>query len=510
MRPPLPPVISLLVACALAATSCSPTPGSTSGDGGRTETGGGDGGSTSAGGGAGMDGGGVGVGGGAASAGGGVAGAGGGSPGVGGGGGGGVGTGGGGSAAGGGSAGTPGLGTFLRVGFFDQHLAAGPDGSMHLTFMDGVAERVYYGRCQTGCGDPAAWSPVQLRTNVELGVTTVGPYGLGVDASGRVHLLLGGVPPASSDANAIVYGTCASSCGTASSWTFLDLSSLAKGRSPVGTSRPFMVEPNGRVSFFTSDPGVYFACASNCANLASWSAPVALNGKPLHAVIDGAGVSHVLLRRGETQAGEPLLHYARCASACTTPESWRISTLGFIVGGRDWTASLTATAQGRVVVAYNQGVISTSPEDNQKLFIVSCLGDECLDLDRWSTFAAGALEEGSEGAWLEAKGESVALATTAGFALNLRDCDGSCEAAGSWSDPVEIDASAAMNLAWPPDSGSGCAGVSESASWWPRGPTVGLSSRGVVVVHNPYAIVKCPLNASPLRMPPIGRVVSSF
>lgn len=416
----------------------------------------------------------------------------------------------GGGGTGGGTASTGGVGTFVRVGFYNQYLAAGPDGSMHLTFLDGAAERAYYAHCDTRCGDPASWSPVLLRTNAQLGLITIGPYGIGVDASGRVHLLLSGVTPSGQTANALVYATCASGCSNAASWTFLDVSSLSTGRSAVSTERPFMVEPSGRVSFFTSDPGVYFACTSGCTTLSNWSANVSLNGNPLHAAVDGAGVTHVLLRQGSSAANEKLLKYARCASNCTMPASWAISSLGFLHNSNDYSASLTVTTSGRVFMAWNQGVITVSTADNRKLQVASCAGSGCMDLNTWASFTIGALDEGTEGAFLEASGESVALASVSEFDLNLRACDQNCQLPASWSAAGVIDNAASMNQALPPDTGTSCSGSSQSASWWPSSPSVGISARGVVVVHNPYGIVKCPSSVNPMRVPPIGRVISTF
>jgi hypothetical protein len=307
-----------------------------------------------------------------------------------------------------------------------------------------------------------------------------------------------------------VYATCASGCGSLAGWAFLDLTSLAPGRDAVGTTRPFIVEPGGRVSFVTSDPGVYFACNGSCTALTNWSASVSLNGRPLHAGIDGAGVTHVLMERGTTTAGDELLVYARCAANCTAPASWEVSSLGFLHRAHAYAMSLVVTAGGRVFIAYNQGATSGSPSENRKLFVNSCAGAGCMDLNSWSSVTLGELDEGLDGAWLQASGEALVLASVAGFELRLRGCDGSCQAAGSWSAPVVADTSAAINQAWPPDTATSCQGTSESASWWPRTPRVGASPRGVVVVHNPSGIVKCPGNPNPFSTPNIGRVISTF
>ena len=96
------------------------------------------------------------------------------------------------------------------------------------------------------------------------------------------------------------------------------------------------------------------------------------------------------------------------------------------------------------------------------------------------------------------------------FDLNLRACERDCHLAASWVGGVVADSAAAMNTAFPPDTGTRCSGTSQSASWWPSAPTVGVSSLGIVVVHNPHAIVKCPQDTNPFRVPPIGRVISTF
>jgi hypothetical protein len=403
-----------------------------------------------------------------------------------------------------------GIGSFVRVGFFNQHLATGPDGRMHLTFLEGAAERVFYGSCAQNCFTDAAWSPVQLRSSAQLGVTTVGPYGVGVDSTNRVHLLVGAVTGLGSSANAIQYGTCASSCGTASNWTWTDLSSVSTGRSIIGTNRNFMVRPSGAVSFFTSE-GVYFTCSGNCSTLANWTAPVTLTAEVLHAVVDGTGVSHALLNKGRSANNESLLGYARCATNCQLPASWQISQLGFLSNAPVFTASLTATASGRVFMAYNQGVISVSMQDNRKLFIASCPANgTCLDLNSWTSFTLGALDEGDSGAWAEAAGEGVLLASTTVSELNLRGCEQDCHLQANWAQGITVDTSMAVAQVVPPALGSSCPNTATFAAWYPRRPIVGISATGVAVVHNPSALVTCPGSTGPATRPPIGRIITTF
>lgn len=423
---------------------------------------------------------------------------------------------GGGTATGGGSGTTGGVGTFLRPGFYDQRLAAGADGAMHLLFADGAAQNINYGRCAGGCGSVGAWNVVQLRTTAQLGLTTVGAYGLEVEPGGRVHALLAGVPPFGSQANRIVYATCASGCTTAASWTFLDLSSLTPGANPIGTVKTFMRSATGQLSFlnqgtFNSQQAAYVSCASNCAQLSSWSAGAVLNGNPLHAAVDAAGVTHVMLHQGYATGGEGLLMYARCASGCTQAGSWQVSSLGFMSAAPLYTSGFAVTDSGRVFMAYNQGTLSGTPANQQRLLVNSCLGATmCLALDTWTSFAIGALDEGKAGIGLTTSGEGAVLTGTKDFDLDLSGCDADCHLAASWTAPTAIDTSAAIGQALAPDQGSSCPGLSESAAWWPKLPRVGISTLGVVVVHNPDAVVKCPQNSGPSRTPTIGRVISTY
>ena len=425
------------------------------------------------------------------------------------------GAGGGSGTAGGASGGGPSanIGTFPRVGMYDVVFAGGADGAMHILFNEGAAERVFYGRCTAVCGNPASWTMVQLASVSTSNTTAIGAEGLALDSTGRLHAIIAGVP-ASGSANRMVYATCASGCTTAASWTKLDISSVALD-STINTNSTFMVTAAGQVSFLTSGQtgsylSRYVSCAANCGTLASWSGAGVLDGNPLYARRDDQGVTHILFRAGTTAMGDELHFYGRCASACAQGTSWQISALGFIYRDGGYAAGFAVTPSGKVFLAYNQGAARESTADNNKLFVNSCSGTSCLDLNTWSSFSLGALEEGDNGSTLENDGEELGLATNDQFELKLRTCSASCGAAASWSAPAVIDSATAIAQTLAPDTGSACPGTSQSASWWPNRPAIGSSASGVVVAHVPYAIVKCPQNTNPSRLPTIGRIFSTY
>lgn len=407
--------------------------------------------------------------------------------------------------------------TVLRVGFDDQHLAIGPDQRVHLTFVDGAAQRVHYAQCEQNCGDLDAWTAVQLLDNARLGVLVVGPYGLAVDRTGRVHMITSAVARAGSSAWQIAYGTCASDCLTPANWTFVDLSSLAPDHSLIGTNETLMVSPSGQVSFvtdgrFDSLRAAYFRCDSGCQNAAQWRAGLsAINGSPSHARLDSAGVTHVTFAGGRTSAGEQLLQYARCAGDCGREASWQVSMLGFLTSMPVWESSFEIDSADRLFIAFNQGVITQSAELNRRDLLASCAGSNCLALDTWTSAPMGELEEGDGGQSLvRAPGGGLAWSTVLGPRVRTRTCANNCANAAAWSEPVEIDNHDAIAATVHGDTASACPGRSESAGWWPRTPMTAVNDRGVVVVHNPHAIVKCPGDPNPDRMPPIGRVIASF
>jgi len=420
----------------------------------------------------------------------------------------------GGSGATAGGSSTGGVGTFLRVGMFDIELASGSDGRMHMLFSEGAAERAFYGSCVSNCSAAASWSPVQLASIAQLNLTALGAEGIGVDSTGRVHALISGVPVfGAGNVNSSVYLTCASNCGVAASWTQLDLSSVAVENS-IGTASTFMVSPSGGASFLTRElngQARWVGCASNCGTLSSWSAGNVIAGNPMHARLDGAGITHVIYNGGTTMMGDNLLFYARCASGCAQGASWQASAVGFIHRTPSYESSFAVTASGKLFVAYNQGIAMAGTADNRKLLVNTCqTPNNCLDLNTWASFSLGVQDEGDDGTWLEAAGEELGLASTRSFDLNVYECTANCGAAAGWGTATVVDTNAAITQVIHPATGSSCPSSSESAAWWPNSPVIAAGPAGIVIAHSPYAIVKCPGITNPSRLPPIGRIITTF
>jgi hypothetical protein len=391
-------------------------------------------------------------------------------------------------------------GTFDRPGFGDVHLAAASDGSIHLVFVDGASSATWYARCEANCGDPASWSPVKIAPNA-IATGYQSANGLAVDASGRVHMLL----------TESVYATCASGCEAPASWSFTSLDALEPG-AEAAVFRAFDVAPSGALSFVTRS-GNYYTCASDCTNVASWKPVVRIAGTPLHLRVDGKGGVHVLLDAGQTPAGETQLAYARCASACDQLSSWALSEQRFLAKTQSYSPSLAATASGRVYLTYQQGTLADGADPNNgQLVVRSCAGADCTNLTSWTAFSLpGDPGEGEEGTWIEAAGEGLVLASaTGGGDLYVRTCESGCDAASGWSEPIVADTSAAVAASLPQDLVT-CGGAPpESSSYQARFPSIAISSKGAVAIHQPLALVKCAGDSNIKSTAPIGRVIASF
>ncbi len=406
-----------------------------------------------------------------------------------------------------------GLGTFLNVGFFGQQLAAGADGRMHIAFEDGAAQRAKYGSCTANCDDANNWNVVELLNLATLANNiTIGTSGLGVDDTGRVHLLMEGVESPGGGGIELMYATCASNCSVKASWSFVDLSGFTDGATTISTNKTFMVEPSGKVSFLSSGPGNYYECSATCSNLASWTYGGIFNEIPLNAVVDGDGVTHAFLNSGTDAGGNTLLQYTSCEANCTVVGNWLISNLGFLKRADLFTVTLDVAPSGRLYLGFQQGVLSFADPNNGRYTVNSCdpAATNCFDLNAWSNFAIGAVDEGDDGGFIYTAGDAVYLATVDERNINLWSCASNCSTSAPWTGPEVLDTNDSINAAVDPTIGSGCQGFAESATFWPKRPVIAVGSQGLVMVHNPSAIVKCPFNPSPGSGPPIGRIFSDF
>ncbi len=127
----------------------------------------------------------------------------------------------------------------------------------------------------------------------------------------------------------------------------------------------------------------------------------------------------------------------------------------------------------------------------------------------WQSFAIGAVDEGDDGGYIHTVGDAVYLATVDERDINLWSCTANCAVAGSWSGPEVLDTNDSVNAAVDPRIGSACPLSATSYTFWVKRPVIAVGTEGLVMVHNPSALVVCPVSGFS-NPPPIGRVYSDF
>lgn len=410
---------------------------------------------------------------------------------------------GGGSGSTGGGSGTAGIGTFGLKNFRTPQLVAASDGSLELLFYGGITpdEGIRYGRCASNCGDSASWNSVLIANPTSLNSGTLGVYGFGRDTSGRLHAVIGGSTPTTT-----VYATCASGCSTPGNWSFIDLtqSFTDDGWGPRQTVNTLTVTASGALGFFASN-GSYLSCSSNCGVASSWSSVSAVTGLPLHARLDGNGVTHVSVFVGNSGDGSALVGYARCASNCGTAASWTTSGNNGFRSGQFTSSSFSVTSSGVVWMALNRGVEAAGDES---LHVFKC-ASACDNTASWTEFVLAGANQGTGGTTLVAADDGVGLAWASKSEpeLHLATCETGCDTSAGWS-AVVIDSQTQITTAAPFASFADCNTVTGTA-WWPRSPVGVSSSRGALVLHAPYLTRNCG-TAPASEYTTIGRIFSTF
>jgi hypothetical protein len=422
------------------------------------------------------------------------------------------GDGGGGGGGGGGSGGggsTETAATFIRPNadqsgtsaFESQNVTLGPDGTAHLVYIDSWQAAAWYASCSANCSTTSAWAHTKLFTASEL--SGMGTGGVGVDASGRVHALFDSW---ADDGWSLRYTTCATSCGSASSWTITDLNEESTPTSAEATT-VLMVDPDGSVSFVAAGLNEeiewavqHYECGGECTSTSNWISSSLFVGVPAMALRDSAGTAHVLFHPSnfDTQ-----LRYARCAASCSDVINWEISEGAFDAFDGP---SMAVTDSGRVFIGYLQFGVGNS--NDERYVVNTCSGAACADVATWATFPVGDPFEGDDGAALETAGEQVLLVTTATEELRARFCESACHTAAAFAAPVAVDSRLAVGADANPYFYAQPDPPCTEPNWWAQNPTAAMTADRLVLIHNPYATFTC--GQLIFDYPAIGRAISDF
>ncbi|HEY6726529.1 MAG TPA: hypothetical protein VI197_20985 [Polyangiaceae bacterium] len=425
------------------------------------------------------------------------------------------GAGGGGSSTGGG-AGTgsteeAGIVTFDTFAFYRPALVSGADGVLHLAFNTNTQpSNIMVASCAADCGVAANWTTTVIDEH-----QFTGQVRMVVGSDNRLHVLY----DASDGSEQLIYGTCASNCEDASSWSGVDLASLfGGGRSSPTHGLPLVIDEEGRLSFTVDrkiylDGGVTLAtCAGDCTDLGNWSAgtisstgtrtSLAASGTTLHQLIDNADGSTT----GST------LGYRTCAGDCTDPTNWEALDDLFVYDGAMPNA-IAVTEEGGVRIVYNQGVSdSGQPADvkaqDNMMLIWGCDAD-CLERTSWSGIISGAAGDGVDGIAMVEFGGALVLSISNSNRVLTRVCTADCLLDTNWSE-AEIDTSQAMTDEYDPfvyaDTSCGSNQL-EFASWHlTQGVTAVRPNGSVAFAHTAHILRTCFGSSTVDYVPGYGRV----
>ncbi|MGY8699083.1 MAG: RCC1 domain-containing protein, partial [Candidatus Poseidoniales archaeon] len=222
------------------------------------------------------------------------------------------------------SGGALGIPMAIDSGSVNQYLSMvlDSDGYKHVSFYNALEKDLYYSTDASG-----AW--------VNLSVDTEGWVGsyesIAVDSEDGVHIAYYGTK---NDAGAfskdLKYATCASSCGSSSSWSNITIDATGE----VGLQTSIAVDSNDalHISYLdlTNDELKYATCASSCGSASSWS-DVSIGGigagiMQTAIAIDSNDDVHIVYTDLPSGTSDYVVNYTTCSSSCSSTSSWTTTT----------------------------------------------------------------------------------------------------------------------------------------------------------------------------------------
>jgi hypothetical protein len=410
-----------------------------------------------------------------------------------------------GGGTGGGSGGGTGGGSAKMGGFPD--LAGGSNGRQPMLMIDAAGTRhllygqltggtgtnvpVRYGECSNNCAVGSSW---QFATIGDKG--TLGEYAkLALTAQGKPRAVWSRTPSVN-DPDTLYFGSCDSNCTSAAGWTSGPIRTLGAGEYlSAKLGRNLAVDGTGKVHLVYSAKGLFYtACAGNCTQPGSWSAPVKLSSSTGKASLAADATGK--LKLAATLLDDLTLMYRSCDANCDQPAGWsaQLNLWASIEG----LVSLRVDAQGRPRIFFNENGAG-SPARHLTLY--SFCDSNCTAMAGWQTFTVG-LEpsDGKEGLDFDLHGNGAISAAyqSADSKLSVVTCPSNCQSlSASWSrDPREDGDAVTADMS--PPLPAVCATLMPPkqgyAYWYPgehASAAVNPVTQKLEVVHRTYTLEKC-------------------
>ena len=241
-------------------------------------------------------------------------------------------------------------------GSHPHSLALDSNGDSHISMYDSGNDNLKYISDSSG-----PWVETSLVSANDVG----GHNSLAIDSNNAIHIAyFGYLNPEGTGVKNLMYSSCASSCGTPSSWS----TTIIDNSADVGKWTSLAIDSNDHlhISYYDSSTNKdlkYATCTSLCATASSWSS-IAVDsngdvGEYTSMTIDSNDDLHIVYSSDLTQgtgSGNSNQYYATCTLSCTTASSWTITNLNAPEDSIQWNSLTVDSNDVLHMVFYDQGL----------------------------------------------------------------------------------------------------------------------------------------------------------
>ena len=202
-------------------------------------------------------------------------------------------------------------------------VAADSSGGLHAVYEPGNLTELHYAECFATCLSSSGWTTAVIDRADDVFYSTIG-----IDATGRIHVLYRAGWRPGLGPQGLKYATCTASCTDPANWSKTLVDEFEVESPPFDATPSLAIANDNRlhVAYWAPAGLRYATCGSSCSSLASWQITTVATpatrpwySGSLALAIGPSGTLH-LVYPGDA------VHYARCAAACIDPTSWQTMT----------------------------------------------------------------------------------------------------------------------------------------------------------------------------------------
>ncbi|MFL2984249.1 MAG: putative Ig domain-containing protein [Candidatus Poseidoniaceae archaeon] len=321
-------------------------------------------------------------------------------------------------------------------GSHPHSLALDSNGDSHISMYDSGNGNLKYISDSSG-----SWVETSLVSANDVG----GHNSLAIDSNNVIHIAyFGYLNPEGTGVKNLMYSSCASSCGTPSSWSSI----IIDNSGDVGKYNSIAIDSNDNlhISYYDSSSAnkalKYATCTSLCTTASSWSSITVDDngdiGEYASMTIDSNNDLHIVYSSAGTQgtgSGNSNQYYATCTLSCTTASSWTITNLNAPEDSIKW-HSLTVDSNDVLhMVFYDQDLANP---------FYSMCASLCTSASSWSTTAIDNVGGAPNSIGVDSNnGIHVSYFTNLpNYDIKYAKCFSSCASALSWSSVTLVEGTA--------------------------------------------------------------------